>query len=129
MQNHQVTKQTFCSFKNSLERSTFFVGAAPNKCVKVEHLYSCIHFCGIAAGSSGNNRRGGFFPHHWNLNGRDGYLATYHQADIHHHLPRYGMKFQTFQEEMWWKGSLIGAAETNKNNKKNESRRFITWLW
>ena len=27
-------------------------GAAPNKSVKVEHLYSCIHFCGIAAGSS-----------------------------------------------------------------------------
>lgn len=23
---------------------------------------------------------------------------------------QYGMKFQTYQEEMWWKGSLIGPA-------------------
>lgn len=28
-------------------------------------------------------------------------------------MARYGMKFQTFQEEMWWKGSLIGAGKKN----------------
>ena len=86
--------------------------AAPN--VEVEHLYSCIHFCGIAAGSS-------VFVRKKHLCGclTSGRIRRKDLDLPPAAIARYGMKFQTFQEEMWWKGSLIGAG---KNKKKGVVR-------